>query len=232
VLRHLEDQAAVRGRSILTAETQWPVGAADVSGEGFVRRHGYAVAQTAVRSVLSLPPDVAAFEQVVAAHDGDGYVLRTAWDGLPDGWLAGRAELSRRMSTDIPLGDLQLEEEAWDEQRVRDSYERIAGMGRRVVDTVAVEESTGRLVGYTQVQLPAGSAFAYQQDTLVLREHRGHGLGLRLKAATVLAMVAEVPEVTRVRTWNADDNAPMLAVNRALGYEADAWMRDWQKVVA
>jgi GNAT superfamily N-acetyltransferase len=105
-------------------------------------------------------------------------------------------------------------------------------MGRRVVDTFAVERSTGRLVGYSQVQVGAGAELGYQQDTLVLREHRGHGLGLRMKAASTLAVLAEAPEVTRIRTWNADDNAPMLAVNRALGYEVDAWMRDWQKVVA
>ena len=42
---------------------------------------------------------------------------------------------------------------------------------------------------------------------------------------------AELPDVTRIRTWNADDNLHMLAVNRQLGYEPDAWLREWQKVV-
>ena len=62
---------------------------------------------------------------------------------------------------------------------------------------------------------------AYQQDTLVMREHRGHGLGLRMKAAGTLALMEGSPATTSVRTWNADDNAPMLAVNHALGFVHD-----------
>lgn len=45
------------------------------------------------------------------------------------------------------------------------------------------------------------------------------------------ALLAELPDVTRIRTWNADDNLHMLAVNRELGYEPDAWLWEWQKVV-
>jgi hypothetical protein len=81
-----------------------------------------------------------------------------------------------------PLGDVQLEEEHWDQERVRAEYRRIAAMGRRVVDTFALHEASGVLVGYTQVQVPRESpAVAFQQDTLVMREHRGHRLGLRMK---------------------------------------------------
>lgn len=76
----------------------------------------------------------------------------------------------------------------------------------------------------------AGSPdLAYQGSTLVLREHRGNGLGLRLKAANALAVSDLLPAVTRVRTWNADDNVHMLAVNRRLGYVVDAYQRFWQK---
>ncbi|GAA2737077.1 GNAT family N-acetyltransferase [Pedococcus aerophilus] len=231
VLQHAEARAAEHGRTLLLAETQWPVTGTDGCGEGFAAQHGYAAAQTVVRSTLTLPGDRAALRAVLGSRDGDGYAVHTVWDGVPDRWLAGRAELSRRMSTDIPLGDLQLEEEVWDEDRVREGYARIAAMGRRVADTFAVDESTGRLVGYTQVQVGAPPDLAYQQDTLVMREHRGHGLGLRLKAANTLAVMTELPEVTRIRTWNADDNLHMLAVNREIGYEQDAWLREWQKVV-
>jgi GNAT superfamily N-acetyltransferase len=130
------------------------------------------------------------------------------------------------------MGDLVLEEERWDEERVRADYERIAAVGRRVVDAYALHEATGALVGYTQVQVPqADPEVAFQQDTLVLREHRGHGLGLRMKAAGTLALMDGSPTTGSVRTWNADDNAPMLAVNTALGFVHDGMMREWQKVV-
>ncbi len=232
LLEHVEAAAAEHGRTVLLAETQWRVGARDECGEDFAAVHGYAGAQTVLRSSLSLPADRAALEAVVQGHEADGYVVRTCWDGIPESWLAGRAELSRRMSTDIPMGDLVLEEERWDEERVRADYERIAAVGRRVVDAYALHEATGALVGYTQVQVPrADPEVAFQQDTLVMREHRGHGLGLRMKAAGTLALMDGSPTTGSVRTWNADDNAPMLAVNSALGFVHDGMMREWQKVV-
>ena len=231
LLEHTEAVAREHGRTLLLTQTQWPVDGRDESGEEFAAPHGYAGAQTVLRSSLSLPADRARLEAASSrTGDGtDGYVMQTCWDGIPEEWLAGRAELSRRMSTDIPFGDLQLEEESWDEARVRAEYQRIAAMGRRVVDTFAVHEASGELVGYTQVQVPRGAVVAFQQDTLVMREHRGHRLGLRMKAAGTLALMDRSPTTTSVRTWNADDNAPMLAVNHAVGYVHDAMMREWQK---
>ena len=225
-----EEAARAQGRTVLFAVTEWTVADRD-RGEEFAERHGYAAAQTTVRSTLPLPADRDRLEAVLAVAVDDAYTMHSCWDGIPEHWLAGRAELSRRMSTDVPLGDLALEEEAWDEERVRESYRRIAGMGRRVVDTFAVEQAGGELVGYTQVQVGEPGGLGYQQDTLVVGEHRGHGLGLRLKAASTLAVMAELPDVARIRTWNAEDNLHMLAVNRELGYEADAWLRVWQKGV-
>ncbi len=184
LLAHVEAAALEHSRTVFLAETQWRVGARDEGGEDFAAAHGYAGAQTVLRSSLSLPADRARLEAAVQAGVEDGYVVRTCWDGIPESWLAGRAELSRRMSTDIPMGDLVLEEESWDEERVRTDYQRIAAIGRRVIDAYALHEATRELVGYTQVQVPqAHPQVAFQQDTLVLREHRGHGLGLRMKAA-------------------------------------------------
>jgi GNAT superfamily N-acetyltransferase len=226
----LEAAALERGRTLFLAETQWPVGARDESGEDFAAGRGYAGAQTVLRSTLTLPAEDARLGAALAGDGSDGYVTRTFWDGIPQEWLDGRAELSRRMSTEVPLGDLQLEEESWDADRVAAEYARMAAMGRRVVDTFAVEEASGALVGFTQVQVPRDDpAVAFQQDTLVLPEHRGHGLGLRMKAATARALEQGSPATSAIRTWNADDNTAMLAVNDALGFVRDAFLREWQK---
>ena len=78
--------------------------------------------------------------------------------------------------------------------------------------------------------MPASSPrLAYHQDTLVLREHRGHGLGLVLKLANVPVLRRAFPEVRTVRTWNAVENAHMLAVNDAMGYVTSGFLREWQK---
>jgi len=230
LLAWVEEQARQAGRTVFIAETEWPTDATDASGEGFAARHGYRPAQRVLRSTLRLPLDDVTLTDL-ATGDGD-YALETGVGGIPDAWLEDRAELQRRMSTDVPLGDLQLEEEEWDGERIRGQYATLAAMGRRVVETVARHVPSGRLVGYTQVQVSAETpTLGYQQDTLVLREHRGHRLGLRLKAANTLAVMGELPGVAAIRTWNADDNAHMLAVNRRLGYEVDAYLREWQKVL-
>ena len=104
--------------------------------------------------------------------------------------------------------------------------------GRRIIESVARNLPTGRLVGFTRVEVsPESPDRAYQQDTLVLREHRGHGLGARLKAANALLLMEALPTVRAIRTWNADSNRHMLAVNRALGYAVDGYSREWQKQV-
>lgn len=227
LLDHAEHLVHEAGRGLVVADTQWRGGADDVHG-GFARRFGYAAAQTNLRSSLALPLDRDRPTGLLADHDGDGYVLRTALGGIPDAWVGARALLARRMSTDVPLGDLQLEEEAWDDERVRADYERIAAAGRTAVDTFAFA-ADGSVAGYTQTTITSDPSVVYQQDTLVLREHRGHRLGLRMKAANTLALVDHLPGPATVRTWNAEENAPMLAVNRELGYAEDAAMREWQK---
>ena len=237
LLDRTEEVAASHGRTVILAETRWPAGATDEGGEGFAARRGYAAAQTVLRSSLELgplarPEGRARLAELAGDGTVDGYSTRTFVGGIPEDWLEARAELSRAMSTDAPIGDLQVEEENWDAARVAEDYERVAAMGRTAFDTFAMHEETGEVAGYTQVQVTRERPrVAYQQDTLVRKGHRGHGLGLRLKAANALRLVEESPGSEVVRTWNADDNVHMLAVNRQLGFVVDAYLREWQKVL-
>ncbi len=104
------------------------------------------------------------------------------------------------MSTDLPVADLRVEEEAWDAERVAEyiaDYERSwQEMRLAVVEHVP----TGELVAYTELQIPAfpGIEFGFQRDTLVLREHRGHRLGMLAKAANLELLVRERPCVRRI----------------------------------
>ena len=219
------------GRTLFNVETEWAEGRSDAA-QGFAERHGYELGLTMLRSAMPLPADRDALVSV-AASGGDDYVLESFVDHMPEGWLDDRAVLQQRMSTDAPSEDLEVEEEAWDADRLRSNYERARSSGRRIVETVARHLPSGRLVGFTSVSISAGEPdLAYQQDTLVLRDHRGHALGLRLKAANALRVMDELPEVTAVRTWNAASNTHMLAVNRRLGYAVDGYSREWQKRVA
>ncbi len=64
----------------------------------------------------------------------------------------------------------------------------------------------------------------------MLREHRGHRLGMLLKVENLLALERLAPGRPAVLTWNACENRPMLDVNDAVGFVAigyeGAWRRD------
>ncbi len=165
-----------------------------------------------------------------------GYRLEVAVGRIPVAWRPAFAEFQRAMSTDAPLGDLILEEEEWDAARVAELDARDAAMARDNVLVVARrvdDDLTTGFAGFTQVQwAPTMGERAYQQDTLVRRGDRGHGLGLALKAAALNTVRHTWPQVVSIRTWNADDNTHMLAVNHTLGFVATGVMTEWQKRLA
>ena len=89
---------------------------------------------------------------------------------------------------------------------------------------------TGEAVAYTYLQSsPHRPAAAYQEDTLVAREHRGHRLGTLVKTAALRRFTAERPRVQRVHTWNAGENSHMLAINTALGFRPVSLEGVWEK---
>lgn len=228
LLEHVERMAHTERRTVLGAESDVAIGHDDPAA-GFAARHGFTTAQRELRSRLELPVDVAAARAEAEKH-ADGYEVSTSWDGIPDEWLTDRALLSRRMSTDPPLGALDYAEEEWDTERVRRIFGLAREQRRRVVETVARHRTSGRLVGYTTLAVAEHTPeVAYQWDTLVLSEHRGHRLGMLLKAANLQALLTELPGVRSVHTWNANENEPMLRVNRALGFEPIGQMTEWQK---
>lgn len=231
LLDRLESVAMEHGRTSLMAETTWLQGGRDEAGEEFLGPRGYGHALTSIQSDLELS-SLPSAELGMLTAPADGYVVEWAEGALPEAWLDDRAVLTARMSTDAPSGDLDLAEEVWDADRVRASVGAELAAGRWRVEAVARHLRSGRLVGYTQVAVsPDTPALAYQEDTLVINEHRGHGLGARMKAVTAAVLRERRPEVTPVRTWNATTNEHMLAVNRAMGFRPVAFDAEWQKRV-
>ena len=83
---------------------------------------------------------------------------------------------------------------------------------------VALETSTGRVVGYANLHLSSGPArWAWHDMTAVIREWRGRGVAGSLKRATIGWAVDH--GLDALRTGNDVDNAPMRALNARLGYQ-------------
>jgi GNAT superfamily N-acetyltransferase len=86
----------------------------------------------------------------------------------------------------------------------------------------------GALAGYTELQPAAEPPWiAHQGDTGVVPAHRGRGLGRWLKAVNALRLLDERPEASAVETFNAAGNEPMLAINRAMGFDVVCRWRQW-----
>jgi hypothetical protein len=73
---------------------------------------------------------------------------------------------------------------------------------------------------------------ALQQNTATDPGHRGRGLAKWAKAAMLLRLRDERPEVLCVRTSNAFSNDAMLAINTALGFKIVEVRTEWQGTVA
>jgi GNAT superfamily N-acetyltransferase len=218
--------ADAHGRTELISEVDEP--GPDAAGRAFALRHGWTCDLLETRRDLLLPPDedrLSALEAEARRGSG-GYEIVTWRDHTPDELLDDRAVLERRMTTDAPHGDLPVEEEHWDGERIREYEATHVARGRTVLSAGAVKD--GRLVAFTDLQVPlAQPERAHQGGTLVLREHRGHRLGALMKATVLREVAASFPAVRRVSTYNSDTNTPMVAVNEALGFRPAGQLSTW-----
>jgi hypothetical protein len=75
---------------------------------------------------------------------------------------------------------------------------------------------------------PWDPATVLQQNTGIEPSHRGLGLAKWVKAAMLERIRHQRLEAVRVRTDNAFSNAPMLAINDALGLRVISTRTEWQ----
>lgn len=111
-----------------------------------------------------------------------------------------------------------LEYEAYPPERIT-AYERALEARRQTqYAVVARHRSTGEPAGITLCDVDEFSpSVAHQEDTSVVRAHRGHRLGLLLKLEMIDWLRQDRPEVTATDTWNDATNHHMIAVNEQLG---------------
>ena len=144
----------------------------------------------------------------------------------PDERLDDFAWMKSRMSTDAPTGEVEVSEERWDADRVRrlDARDRAAGF-RKVVGA-AQHVATGRLVAFNELMVDTSvPALTHQNDTLVLREHRGHRLGLLVKCETLLRWLEVVPEARAHRDLQRRGEPSHARYQRGDGLRAGAVRR-------
>lgn len=246
VLPHVEAVAREHGRSVIQNWTEQqasdgprieaPTGFGSVPRDHvarFLQNNGFGLEQVYRVSHLTLS------EQVDGRVDTLLAVARLAssdyrvvhWiTPTPAERIDDYAWLKSRMSTDAPSAGLDADEEKWDARRVTEMEERVAQMGQTLLVVAAEHIPTGRLSAFTELGIGSDhGATTHQNDTLVLKEHRGHRLGMLLKCEALRLWRGLMPESTRVITYNAEENRPMLSINEAIGFHAIAYEGAWKK---
>ncbi|MBB2923316.1 GNAT family N-acetyltransferase [Cellulomonas cellasea] len=205
---------------------------ANDAGVRFAVAHGFALEQVARYSVLDVPVDPALLAEHRAAAQavaGDEYRIVTWGNHCPDEWVDEFAVLNTRMSTDAPAGGLDVQEDAWDAERIRVYEQDFAERGMEFRVTAAEHVPTHTLAAYTSFGSPAWNReYVHQEDTLVLKEHRGRRLGMLVKTANLERLDVEQPEARRIGTWNAEENSFMLSINVTLGFRPAGGSGEWQ----
>lgn len=219
-LREARRLAAAEGRSRLVVE-----GASTTEADKPLAAQGGRKVSTDLRSVLDLAGiDRAQYEAWAAPSPKNSEYRLVRWvDRCPDELAESFCAAGEAMH-DAPKEDLEFQHPEPGIERLRGREEHSIRYGlRRHVQ--AVLDAEGRVAGFhVFVTADDEPDMVEIWDTGVSREHRGRGLGLRLKAAAALWML-EARESSRwVQTFNNHGNTYMLNVNGALGYrKAEAW---------
>jgi len=217
LLRHALLRAKAHGRTVLDGATL--TGSA---GAAFATAVGATAELPEARRVLdlrSLPDGKAAQLRAVAAAHAAGYRI-VRWAGpTPDEHAAGAVALLTAMN-DAPRGK-SWDHEQWTLDRLRtrfDGWVRVSPV--RAYSVAAIHEATGEMAALTQVRVDRSlPTWGHQGLTAVTRPHRGHRLGLLVKAAMLDWLAEAEPALERIGTGNAESNRFMIAVNETLGYE-------------
>ncbi len=175
---------------------------------GYTREGSYAVRRIPLRT----PPPaelVAETERAAGAYDLERFA------GPCPEELIGDLQVLREVINDAPdPGEYQV----YSPERIRRNEAWLAEQEQTPYTIVARHRESGEPAGLTIACVhELRPSVAAQEDTSVVVAHRGHRLGLRMKLAMLEWLGAVRPDVEVIDTWNVPGNAPMIAINDALG---------------
>lgn len=196
----------------------------NASALAFARKHGYQIHHHLFESTLDLTRfDPTRFAGVVEAVEATGVRFFTLADQPGEATERLVYDVVRRNAWDLPFYDAAADfpYEQWRKWVLEAPDFR--------ADCLWIAADGDRLAGITHAGPITGKNGHHTHHTSVLREYRGRGLALALKLKSI--QTATGLKVAYMRTNNDSTNAPMLAVNRKLGYEPAPGVYMVQKVL-
>lgn len=213
------------GRTLISAYGTVPVeGDADdatLPANRLAARAGLERRSLAVCRSLDLPLAPGLLDELAAEVDeriGD-YRVASFLDEIPEEQLAEYGRLMAQLDLDDPDEDVESEVPDYTPERIRENAERRRRAGKHTVICVAMAPD-GSMAGNCEIVYRdcPGSTLGWQENTLVMPDHRGHRLGLALKVEAHRRLVEAAPGLRRVVTWNSHVNPWMISINEKLGY--------------
>ncbi len=151
-----------------------------------------------------------------AAHATDYELIRLA-GAAPSDWLPELTSLFESIS-DAPLEGMDLTDDVFPVERIERLERAMANRQQKLYRLMARHKSSGEWAGHTIVCVDGHRpGLAFQEDTTVVGSHRGHRLGMLLKASMLLWLREAHPELEIIDTFNAESNKHMIAINDKLG---------------
>ncbi|MBO1267163.1 GNAT family N-acetyltransferase [Arthrobacter cavernae] len=255
LLEAAEQLARAEGRTMILVDTNHPAASLHTQADGqlvpgsglgfvpiasrevdFAQRAGYALQHIEQFSSCALPLDsklVAGLQSEAEEANAGRYRLHHWTDRCPAAWLEAVAVLENAAGEVAPEEDEagpELSGMVFDAGILREAEEAAVAQGRRTVVTAVEDLATGRLAGLTTISVLAQRQdVVFQDDTIVLQEHRGNKLGLLIKVANMERLSEQFPDARVIYTWNAPENRYLLTVNKQLGFTTAGVTGLWQK---
>jgi GNAT superfamily N-acetyltransferase len=199
----------------------------------FLLGRGFRLEQVERGSRLPLPlptDDLARRLDDAVRASGTHYRLVQWVGGTPVDRREDMVNLLTRMSTDAPSAGLEEPRDEWTVERLVAQQESDSEAPVTSLTSAVEHVPSGGLVAFSELSASDDVARpVWQEDTLVLREHRGHGLGLLVKLGNLLQLHTERPGHPSVVTFNAEENRHMLAINEQLGFVPVGYEGAWRK---
>lgn len=200
-------------------------------GARFAHSRGLRAVLRETRSLLDVGSVDGRVLDRLAEEEHASYRL-AAWVGRAPEDLLPSYGAAKRAMRDAAPGTADIGVPEWDSTLVREHEEVMRRRGREYRVVAALHEPTGDVAGMTEVVISNFTPLrAVQDNTAVLPAHRGHGLGLWMKAEMLRWLRAERQDVLEIVTSIVEDNAYLRQINERLGYKLDRWWYHFQSDV-
>lgn len=221
LLHTARNAAIVDNRTVLATHIR-----CDSNGSAFLRKAGMMPMHHEMRNVLRHDSiDLSEYQKYASGETvrSRGYELVHWINECPEE-LANEFVDALDSTNDIPVGDLDWRHLNYSLDWLHRWQQGMIDRGKGLYLTCVREKASGTIVAVVAISAASDSPTGYVEFTAGRKSHRGLGLGLWMKAASILHFLDQAPHITEHDTFNAHTNVPMLSINEKLGYQpAEDW---------